>query len=133
MLRDRSGSEMAETAVTMPVVLLVLMLVINGSLAGYTASCAAGAADAGARAGAAATVKPEAWAGAEVVLSMNRWNMGGEYSYSVQADKEPGGAVKVMVAWRYPSMLSGLCRFFGGNCPEYFSGVATATRKREGW
>jgi Flp pilus assembly protein TadG len=124
---------MAETAVTLPVVLLVLMLVINGSLAGYTASCAASAADAGARAGAVADKKPEAWASAAVVNSMRRSNMGGSYSYSVQADKEPGGAVKVMVAWRYPSMLAGLCRFFGGNCSDYFEGIATATRKREGW
>jgi hypothetical protein len=124
---------MAEAAVVLPVVMLVLMFVINGSLAGFTAMAAADAAEEGAQAGAVARTYPEMWASAAVVAAMQKSRAGGGYTYSVKVDPEPGGAVKVLVAWSYPSMLSGLCRYFGGGCPTHFSGVTTATRKREGW
>jgi hypothetical protein len=73
------------------------------------------------------------WASAAIVAAMKNSRAGGGYTYSVKVDKEPGGGVKVLVAWSYPSMLSGLCRYFGSSCPAYFSGVTTSTRKREGW
>jgi hypothetical protein len=133
MLTDRRAAEMAEAAVTLPVVMLVLMFVINGSLAGYTAMAAATAANEGAEAGAVARLDPVGQAGDAVVAAMKRSGAGGSYSYGVRADKEPGGAVTVIVSWSYPSMLSGLCRLFGGGCPSHFGGVTTAIRKREGW
>jgi Flp pilus assembly protein TadG len=133
MIEDRRGAEMAEAAVALPVVILVLLFVLNGTLAGYTAMAAAQAAEAGARAGAAAREHPEMWAAAATSAALERAGMGGSFTYSVKVDEEPGGAVKVMVAWSYPSVLSGLCRYFGGDCPEHFGGVTTATRKREGW
>ncbi|MBN2084215.1 MAG: pilus assembly protein [Anaerolineales bacterium] len=133
MRTDRRGAEMAESAVVLPVVMLVLMFVINGSLAGYTAMSAANAANEGARAGAVARSNPEQWASAAVSAALRKSRAGGSYTFSVKVDQEPGGAVKVMVAWSYPSMLSGLCNYFGGDCPEHFGGVTTATRKREGW
>jgi Flp pilus assembly protein TadG len=130
---DRRGAEMAEAAVALPVVILVLLFVINGALAGYTGMAAANAAGAGAQAGAAAREHPEQWAAAAVEAALAKSRTGGTFSYSIQVDAEPGGGVKVMVAWSYPSVLSGLCRYFGGGCPEHFGGVTTATRKREGW
>jgi hypothetical protein len=133
MWMDGRGAEMAEAAVVLPVVLLLLLFVINGSMAGYTSMAAASAAEEGAKAGAVARDHPEAWASAAVAASMAKSRAGGGYTCSVKIDPEPGGGVKVMVAWSYPSMLSGLCRYFGGNCPRYFSGVSIATRKREGW
>jgi Flp pilus assembly protein TadG len=133
MLTDKRGAEMAEAAVTLPVVMLVLLFVINGSLAGYTAMAAANAANEGARAGALAYEEPEAAASDAVRAAMQRSGAGGSYSYSVKVDREPGGAVKVLVAWSYPSLLSGLCRYFGGECPSHFKGITSATRKREGW
>jgi hypothetical protein len=133
MLTDGRGAEMAEAAVTLPVVMLVLFFVINGSLAGYTAMAAASAANEGAEAGAVSRLDPEGDAGDAVVATMKQSSAGGAYSFGVKADQEPGGAVTVVVAWSYPSMLSGLCRYFGGDCPSHFSGVTTAIRKREGW
>ncbi len=124
---------MAEAAVALPVVILVLMFVINGMLAGYTAMVAANAANEGAQAGAMAKTNPEQWASAAVTDALERSRTGGTFTFSVKADKEPGGAVKVMVAWSFPSVLSGLCNYFGGNCPNHFGGVTTVTRKREGW
>ena len=133
MISDKRGAEMAEAAVALPVVILVLLFVINGSLAGYTAMAAAGAAAEGARAGAAAREDPGLWASAATAAALQRTGLAGSFTYSVNVDEEPGGAVKVMVAWSYPSVLSGLCRAVGGDCPDHFSGVTTATRKREGW
>jgi hypothetical protein len=133
MLTHKRAAEMAEAAVALPVVILVLFFVINGMLAGYTAMVAAAAANEGAEAGATAQNNPGQWASAAIADALKRYNGAGTFTYSVNADEEPGGAVKVMVAWSYPSILSGLCRYFGGKCPEYFGGVTTVTRKREGW
>jgi uncharacterized protein YpmB len=133
MLTHKRAAEMAEAAVALPVVILVLFFVINGMLAGYTAMVAAAAANDGAEAGATAQNNPGQWASAAIADALKRYNGAGTFTYSVNADEEPGGAVKVMVAWSYPSILSGLCRYFGGKCPEYFGGVTTVTRKREGW
>jgi Flp pilus assembly protein TadG len=133
MISDKRGAEMAEAAVALPVVILVLMFVINGSLAGYTSMAASNAAAEGARAGAAARDHPELWASAATAAALKRSGLAGSFAYSVNVDEEPGGAVKVMVAWSYPSVLAGLCQAVGGSCPDHFSGVTTATRKREGW
>jgi hypothetical protein len=133
MIFDKRGAEMAEAAVALPVVILVLLFVLNGSLAGFTAMAASSAANEGAQAGAAARDHPEMWAAAATSAMLRKAGMGGSFTYSVNVDEEPGGAVKVMVAWSYPSVLAGLCGYFGGDCPDHFSGVTTATRKREGW
>jgi Flp pilus assembly protein TadG len=133
MLTDKRGAEMAEAAVTLPVVVLVLFFVINGSLAGYSAMAAENAANEGAEAGAVARLDPEGEAINEAREAIDRSGAGGTFTIGARADKEPGGGVTVIVAWSYPSMLSGLCRYFGGNCPSHFSGVTTAIRKREGW
>ena len=133
MLTHKRGAEMAEAAVTLPVVILVLMFVINGALAGFTAMAAANAANVGAEAGAKAAEHPEQWASAAITESLGRSRTGGTFTFGVKADAEPGGGVTVMVAWSYPSLLSGLCRYFGSDCPKSFGGVTTVTRKREGW
>jgi Flp pilus assembly protein TadG len=133
MLTDRRGSEMAEAAVTLPVVIMVLLFVINGSLAGYSAMAAAGAANEGARMGAVAHSDPEGAAVGAALESIHQSGAGGTFTVGAKADKEPGGGVQVWVSWSYPSMLSGLCNFFGGKCPDHFGGVTTAMRKREGW
>jgi hypothetical protein len=133
MLRDCRASEMAESAITLPIVLLVLMLVINGLLAGYTGLSAAAAADAGARAGARTNRFPEVSANNAAWTSIVYTRMGGRYQVGTQVDDQPGGAVKVFVAWRYSSMLSGFCKFFGGDCKPYFEGYSVSTHKKEGW
>jgi Flp pilus assembly protein TadG len=133
MLRERRGAEMAEAAITLPVVVLVLIFVINGASAGYTAMAAANAANYAAKVGAQAWEHAEEWASAAVVDAMRKSHAGGGYSYAVMVADYPGGAVKVTVTWSYPSMLSGLCRLVGGDCPKYYGGTVTATRKREGW
>jgi hypothetical protein len=133
MLFDRRGSNMAEAAITMPVVMLVLMFAINASLAGYTAVAAANAANYGARVGAVARDNTAQWASAGVQTALKKSGAPGYYSFAVLVDPSAGGAVQVVVFWRYPSMLSGLCGLFGGDCPKNFTGTTTAIWKKEGW
>jgi hypothetical protein len=133
MLTDKRGAEMAEAAVTLPVVVLTLLFVINGSSAGYSAMTAASAANEGARAGALARLDPEGEAVNAALEAIRQSGAGGTFTVGAKADKEPGGGVQVWVSWSYPSMLSGLCRYFGVKCPDHFGGVTTAMRKREGW
>jgi Flp pilus assembly protein TadG len=133
MLTSRRGSNMAEAAITMPVVLLMLLFGINLSLASYTAVAAANAANYGARLGAVSRDNPEYWALAGVKGALAQSNAPGKFSYAVQVDETAGGAIQVYVFWTYPNHLSGLCNMFGDSCPENFSGTSSATYKREGW
>jgi hypothetical protein len=134
MLTHKRATEMAEAAVALPVVILILFFVVNGMLAGYTAMVAAMAANEGAEAGATAQNNPGQWASAAIADALKRYNGAGTFTYSVNADEEPGGAVKVMVAWSYPSIHPfGIVQIFWREMPGIFGGVTTVTRKREGW
>jgi Flp pilus assembly protein TadG len=133
MLTSRRGSNMAEAAITMPVVLMVLFFALNVSLASYTAVAAANAASYGARLGAVARDNPVDWARAGVIASLRKAHAPGGFAYAVLVDEQVGGAVQVTVFWTYPSMLSGICNFFGGGCPANFSGNTTSIWKKEGW
>lgn len=134
MLNDRRGSNMAEAAVTLPVVLLLLMLIVNMSLAGYSALAAANAASYGARAGAVARENSKGWAYAAAQTALGQSGAPGNFDFiDVRAEDEPGSAVRVTVYWSYPTIFAGLCAYFGDACPREFSGSATAVWKKEGW
>jgi hypothetical protein len=134
MLFDRRGSNMAEAAITMPVVMLVLMFTINVSIAGAASVAASQAANYGARIGAVAIKNDEAYAMMAARDAMD--SSGLRIDYSVYAKVTPlhnGGFSYVAVSWKVPVYLSGLCNLFGKVCPEYFEGTSAATWKKEGW
>jgi Flp pilus assembly protein TadG len=134
MLTCKRGSSMAEAAITMPVVLLVLLFGINLTLVSHTAMIAANAANYGARVGAVSQKNPKMWAEAAAAAMLPRSNFAGRFWAPVaRVDEQTGGAVQVTIHWEYPSVLSGLCSFFGGYCPRMFQGNATAVWKKEGW
>jgi hypothetical protein len=133
MLTNTKASNMAEAAITMPVVLLVLMFAINGSLAAYTGVAAANAVNYGARVGAVTREQPDQWTKAAVEKAWNQSGAGGSFSFSVLVSDKPDGAVLVTGTWSYPSILSGLCAFFGGSCPTHFSGTVSAMYRKEGY
>lgn len=133
LLSDSIGSQMAEAAVTMPVVLLILLFGFNIATAGYAAMAARNAANYGARVGAVARSNPKAWAEDAVQASLRKSGARGEFSWDIQADPAPGGAIRVTVDWSSPTILSGLCGLFGEGCPKEFQGAAVAVWKREGW
>jgi Flp pilus assembly protein TadG len=134
MFLDRRGSNMAEAAITMPVVLLVLMFTLNLSIAGAASVAASNAANYGARIGAVAIINDQYYAMNAAQFAMN--NSGLRIDYSVYAEVTPyhnGGYSYVAVSWKVQSYLAGLCNLFGGGCPKYFTGTSIATYKKEGW
>ncbi|MBN1439696.1 MAG: pilus assembly protein [Anaerolineales bacterium] len=133
MLTDGAASNMAEAAISMPVVLLVLMFTINIALASYTAIAAAGAVNYGARIGAVTREQPEQWAKAAVEKAWGQSGAGGSFAYSVLVSERPDGVVLVTGNWSYPSVLSGLCRYFDGSCPLNFQGTVAAMYRKEGY
>jgi Flp pilus assembly protein TadG len=136
MIRCKRGSNMAEAAITMPVVLLVLLFGINASLAGYTGMAAYNAANYGARVG-AVTRNPDYakfWAEAAAATSLKQSHATGIFGApTARVDTDPGGAVVVSITWVYPSIFGGLCNFFGHICPDRFQGTAVSAWKKEGW
>lgn len=133
MLTDRSASNMAEAAISMPVVLLVLMFAINASLAVYTGVAAANAVNYGARIGSVTREQPEQWAKEAVERAWDQSGAGGSFAYSVLVSERPDGVVLVTGNWSYPSILSGLCAYFGGSCPLNFQGSVSAMYRKEGY
>jgi Flp pilus assembly protein TadG len=133
MLFDRRGSEMAEAAITMPVVLLVLFFAINASLAAYTGVAAANAVNYGARIGSITRIDAGTWASAAVENAWDQSGAGGSFSYSVSVSDRPNGTCLVTGSWSYPTLLSGLCKMFGGSCPTDFHGTVTAVWRKEGY
>ena len=134
--RLRHGSNMAEAAITMPVVLLVLLFGINMTLVGHTALIASNAANYGARVGAVSQKDAKMWAEAAARAMLPQSNFAGQFDAPVaQVDENPGGVVTVTIHWEYPSVLSGLCFLFfsGGYCTRMFQGDAVSVWKKEGW
>jgi hypothetical protein len=135
--KNAKRGDMAEAAVTLPVILLVTMFMINVSLAAYTANVAATAAAYGAKVGAttqgnAAISQSSAQAATNHLL--NAAGVRGSWGVQVNAGNgRPGGSVAVVVSWSFPSYLSGLCALFGVSCPANFSGDAVAAYRKEGW
>jgi hypothetical protein len=134
MFSCKRGSNMAEAAITMPVVLLVLLFGINASLAGYTGMAAYNAANYGARVGAVTQDNAKFWAEAAAMTSLKQSRATGIFGApTARVDEAPGGVVSVSITWVYPSIFGGLCNFFGHVCPDRFQGTAISVWKKEGW
>jgi hypothetical protein len=132
MLIDKRGSNMAEAAVAIPVVLLILALANSVSRAGCVAMAARNAADYGARVGAVAGSNAKEWAEAAANASLEQAGISG--ALPAQAQLTDGGrTIVVIVRWESPTILAGLCPLYGQQCPMEFYGEARAVRKVEEW
>ncbi len=125
------GQAMAETAITIPAVMLLVVFMVNGAMAGFAAVNAANAANYGARVG---SVTQRGAVGAAVAAAQQSIANAplGEYQVSAYGGGPPGSQVVVVVTWRVPNLLAPVLSFFGGGNIE-FSGQATATFRQEGW
>jgi len=125
------GQAMAETAITVPAVMLLAVFVVNGAMAGFAAVNAANAANYGARVG---SVTQQGAVGAAVAAAYQSVANAplGEYEVSAYGGGPPGSQVVVVVRWKVPNLLAPVLSFFGGGNLE-FSGQATATFRQEGW
>ncbi|MBN2084214.1 MAG: pilus assembly protein [Anaerolineales bacterium] len=136
MLTDKNAGNMAEAAISMPVVLLILVLTLNVSRAGYAAMAARNAANYGARVGAVAGTNARAYAESAAKASLAQSGVGGSGEFPVEVLLLGSGretVVSVTVGWSTPTIMAGICTLFGEGCPAAFSGEARAVWRREGF
>jgi hypothetical protein len=134
MLFDRQGGNMAEAAISMPVVLLILVLALSVTRAGNAAMAARTAADYGARVGAVAGSNPKGYAESAAKASLRQSGMGGDFPVLVLVSGTGQKSIVIVtVSWSSPTIMSGICSLFGEGCPKEFSGTARAVWRREGW
>lgn len=130
--RDRRG-EMAEAAITTPVVILMMVAMINLGLVVFAQQAAQNAANYGARIGSVAQDNPAGRAVAAARQAAGH-TMVGDYSVAVLA---PGGVagstLAIEVRYQVPNLFFGLGSLFGGIPDGPFTGSAQATFRQEGW
>jgi hypothetical protein len=127
---DRRG-DMAEAAVTLPVVLLATLALVNLTIAGFASVNAANAANYGARVGSVTQTD----SGSAAVSAAHRMLANaevGQYGVTASGGGQPGSLLAVTVDWSVPNYFNGLLRLFGGDVQE-FSGRTIAYFRQEGW
>lgn len=129
-LRNRRG-DMAEAAVTLPVVLLATMAMLNLTIAGFASVNAANAANYGARVASVYQADQHGVAMGAANQMISNAPIG-DYKVSASGGGTPGSMLAVTVEWEVPNFFKGLMSFFGGN-GEDFSGEAVAYFRQEGW
>jgi hypothetical protein len=133
MLTDKRAANMAEAAISMPVVLLILVFALNVSRAGYAAMAARNAANYGARVGAVAGTNARSYAESAAKASLAQSGVSGDFPVEVTIlGSGRGTVVMVTVGWSSPTIMAGICSLFGEGCPKEFSGEARSAWRREG-
>lgn len=129
----RRGDGFAETALIVPIVMLLTIGMVNLSIAGFASNNANNAANYGARAGSVAQQNAAGTAYSAAIRSLSNANVG-EYQVGVTGGGFPGSQINVNVGWSVPNYMGGLMSFVGGGgSGSDFSGSANATFRQEGW
>jgi hypothetical protein len=133
LLLSRKGDEFAETAIAMPVILLVTIALMNLTMAGFASVNANNAANYGARVGSVHQQGPAA-AAYEATLQSISYAKVGDYTVSVSGGGFPGAQINVQVDWNVPNIMGGLLSFLGGSSfGADIDGSAVAVFRQEGW
>ena len=132
MLRDTRGQNMAEAALTLPLLVLLVLALVNLALLGYSRVAAVTAADYAARVAAVSQDDPIGRAVDAARTVLDRAGVG-DYAVTVVADPTPGGVVQVRVRYETPNLIAGLTRAFGVTLPDPLAGEAVSSRYKEGW
>ncbi len=132
LLRDERG-DMAEAAVTLPVVILVILALFTLSMAGMASTTAANAANYGARIGSTAQTNPGAQAVAAARDAVRHAPIGVYHVDLLAPGGAPGSTMAVRVRWEIPNFFAGIIRFFGRSSPDTLSGLSISYFRQEGW
>lgn len=132
LIFNRGGDEFAETAIAMPVIVLVSIALMNLTMAGFASVNANNAANYAARVG---SVTQQGAGGAAYGAAMESISHSqiGEYSVYVSGGGFPGAQINVQVEWNVPNYIGGLVSFLGGSLGDDFHGAATSVFRQEGW
>jgi hypothetical protein len=131
LIGDKKAVELAESAVTLPVAILLAVFMTNATLAGFTSMNAANAANYGSRRGSVHQTDPVGAAAGAAWQQLNIASIG-DYSVSVSGGGQPGAMIAVSVHWEFPNFFKGLTAFFGISTSD-FEGTAISTFRQEGW
>ena len=130
---SRQGDEFAETAIAMPVIVLITIALMNLTMAGFASMNANNAANYGARVG---SVYQQGTAKAAYGAAMQSVSYAkvGTYSVSVTGGGFPCAQIDVQVEWNVPNLMGSLLNFLGGSSlGSDFKGTAVSTFRQEGW
>jgi len=133
LLLSRKGDSFAESAIVLPVILLVTIALMNLTMAGFASVNANNAANYGARVGSVHQQGPAAAAYAAAQQSISYASVG-DYTVSVSGGGFPGSQINVQVGWSVPNIMGGLLDYLGGSdLGADIRGDATAVFRQEGW
>ena len=133
LLLSRRGDEFAETAVAMPVIVLITIALMNLTMAAFASVNANNAANYGARVGSVYQQGPGS-AAYDAALHSISYASVGDYSVSVTGGGFPGAQINVQVDWSVPNLMGGLLSFLGGSSlGADIEGSAAAEFRQEGW
>ena len=123
---------MVESALTMPLMVLLTLVLVNFALVGHARSASQHAAHYGARMGSIALNGAESHARASAESVLESCLCQAEVVKVLAADT-PGGEVRVEVKWTVQNYFRPLFSVFGGTLPDSFEGTEAASYRKEGW
>jgi hypothetical protein len=133
LMFSRRGDEFAETAIVMPLIVLVTIALMNLSMAAFASVNANNAANYGARVGSVHQQGPASAAYSAAMQSTGFASVG-EYTVSVSGGGFPGAQINVEVDWSVPNLMGGLLGFFGGGGTDSdITGKSMSVFRQEGW
>lgn len=133
-LKDQSGMELLESAITTPIAILVMLAIVNLGMVVYAQQAVQAAARHGARIGSVAQQCPACYASSAAQSAISDAGIVQNASVSVLA---PGGAagsiLKIQVSGTVPNFLAPLTGLFPGLPRDAFKVQADSTFRQEGW
>jgi Flp pilus assembly protein TadG len=133
-IKDQSGMELLEAAITTPIAVLVMLAIVNLGMVVYAQQAVQAAARHGARMGSVAQQCPACYASSAARSAVSEAGIVQNASVSVLA---PGGAagsvLKIQVSGTVPNFLAPLTGLFPGLPGDTFIVQADSTFRQEGW
>ena len=133
-LKDQSGMELLEAAITTPIAIMVMLAIVNLGMVVYAQQAVQAAARHGARMGSVAQQCPACYASSAARSAISDAGIVQNASVSVLA---PGGAagsiLKIQVSGTVPNFLAPLTGLFPGLPDDTFKVQADLTFRQEGW
>jgi Flp pilus assembly protein TadG len=130
--KKQRGAAALESAIILPIMVLVSLGGVNMTLVGYCGVAATNAANYGARVGSVSQQNPAGRAIGAAEAHATQTGIG-EYSVSAYGGGRRGSQIVVEVHWEFPNWFQGIMAFVGGSSPSQFQGNARSTFRQEGW
>lgn len=133
-IKDQSGMELLEAAITTPIAVLVMLAIVNLGMVVYAQQAVQAAARHGARMGSVAQQCPACYASSAARSAISDAGIVQNASVSVLAPGGSAGSIlKIQVSGTVPNFLAPLTGLFPGLPGDTFRVQADSTFRQEGW